>query len=331
MRILIVGLGSIGRRHLANLRTLRPDAHITVWRQYGQRSVPDDVLALSDCVVTRLEDALEERPEAAILANPATLHCETGVALSNEGIHLFVEKPISHALESARTLVDSCRKQNLVLAVGYTFRFYRPLQIMQRALHDNHIGAAWIFRAEACRYLPEWRAGTDYRQNVSARSELGGGVLLELSHEIDYARWLMGEIRSVSAQVERVGDLEIDVEDAATLLLTFGSGSIGTIHLNMIERPALRGCRIAGALGTLTWDAGSHSVRQFRAASDNWSDLYAGSAQDYSDAYKAEMEQFLSCVEERATAAVTGEDALRTLEVIDAAKRSGIEHRAVML
>jgi predicted dehydrogenase len=202
---------------------------------------------------------------------------------------------------------------------------------MRRALRDNHIGAGLVLRAEACRHLSEWRAGTDYRQNVSARSDLGGGVLLELSHEVDYARWLMGEIRSVSAQVERVGDLEIDVEDTATLLLSFDSGAVGVVHLNMIERPALRRCRIAGALGTLTWDAGSHNVRQFCAARDSWSDLYTGSDLDYSDAYLAEMKRFLDCVEGGAPVAVTGEDALRTLEIIDAAKRSALEGRTVMI
>ena len=165
----------------------------------------------------------------------------------------------------------------------------------------------------------------------ASRRDLGGGVVLSQIHELDVLYWFFGRPRRIVSMGGHLSDLEIDVEDTATLLLSFDSGAVGVVHLNMIERPALRRCRIAGALGTLTWDAGSHNVRQFCAARDSWSDLYTGSDLDYSDAYLAEMKRFLDCVEGGAPVAVTGEDALRTLEIIDAAKRSALEGRTVMI
>jgi predicted dehydrogenase len=99
----------------------------------------------------------------------------------------------------------------------------------------------------------------------------------------------------------------------------------------MVESPGVRRCRIAGTRGTLTWDAASHEVRQFCGAGGEWADLYTGTDLDFSGAYVAEMEQFLECVNGRALVEVSGEDALRTLEVILAAKRSAIEGRAVQV
>jgi predicted dehydrogenase len=331
MRILIVGLGSIGRRHLVNIRTLRPHDELSVWRQHGQRLVSEEITAAADHIVHTLKDALCTKPQAAIVANPATLHVETGIALGTARVPLFIEKPISDSVQSARVLVDACRQNNVPLTIGYNLRWYKPLQLLRQAYLEGLIGDGLVFRAQACRHLADWRPESDYRQSVSARSELGGGVLLELSHEIDYARWIMGEIQTVVAQVVRVGGLEIDVEDTATLLLSFSGGAVGTIHLNMVERPAVRGCRIVGTLGSLEWDAESHEVRHFSNAQGTWTRLYAGSGKDYSEAYLSEIEQFLGAVEGSQSAMVTGEDALRTLQVVAAAKKSASDGCKVTL
>jgi len=110
---------------------------------------------------------------------------------------------------------------------------------------------------------------------VSARAALGGGALLELSHEIDYVRWLAGEVTAVAAAVGRLGNLEIDVEDSADLMLTFASGARGTVHLDMLQRPATRTCRIVGSEGTLAWDGIRHQVRVHRPGGDGWETLPA--------------------------------------------------------
>jgi len=331
VRALIVGLGSIGRRHLANLRLIEPTAHITIWHQRSKRRDVAEAPSPADCVVYRLKDALDTKPDAALITNPASLHVETGLALARQGIHLFIEKPLSNTLDGVDELLGLCRQRGLVLMVGYNFRFYRPLQVMRQALIEGRIGRLIALRAEVGQYLPGWRPGSDYRHGVSARSDLGGGAVLELSHELDYVRWLVGEVKTVSAQVGHLSDLEIDVEDTAEIILQFRSGAIGNVHLDMVDRATTRTCRIIGTEGTLTWDMVRDHVRLFSAATNTWSDLHAAKTIERNEMYIAELRHFLDCVRGKDTPIVSGDDGRRVLEIALAAKQSSQEQRVVEL
>jgi len=331
MRILIAGLGSIGRRHLSNLKSMRPSAHITVWHQHSGRCSEGENHGEADAVVYRLEEALASRPEVALITCPASLHVETGLALAAQGVHLFVEKPLSHMVERVDELLRVCREQSVVLMVGYNLRFYRPLQVLREALMEGRIGHPVSIRAEAGQYLPDWRPGKDYRQTVSAKSALGGGAVLELSHELDYARWLVGEVEAVSAQVGHVSDLEIDVEDLAEIVLKFTNGVIGSVHLDMIQRGATRACRIIGTEGTLAWDWADHRVRCFSEKHGGWTDLWREEGYDRNMMYVEELRHFFTCVQDRRPPVVTGEDGRRTLQIALAAKESARTGRVVMV
>ena len=331
MRALIVGLGSIGRRHLANLGLIEPTAHVTIYHQHLKSQDATEAQPLADRVVYQLEDALDTKPEVALITNPASRHIETGLALAQQGIHLFIEKPLSNIMNGVDELIDLCHKRSLVLMVGYNFRFYRPLQVMRQAIVEGRIGRPIALRAEAGQYLPEWRPGSDYQQSVSARRDLGGGAVLELSHELDYVRWLVGEVKTVSAQVGHLSNLEIDVEDTAEIIMQFRSGVIGSVHLDMLQRPATRTCRIIGTEGTLTWDGMSHRARLFSAVRNAWSDLHPAKTVDRNEMYIAELRHFLDCVRGNDVPIVSGDDGRRVLEIALAAKQSSREQRVVEL
>jgi len=202
---------------------------------------------------------------------------------------------------------------------------------MRQALIEGRIGRPIAVRAKAGQYLPKWRPGSDYRQSVSARHELGGGVVLELSHELDYVRWLVGEIKAVSAQVGHLSDLEIDVEDTAEIILQFSNGTIGSIHLDMVDRATTRTCRIIGTGGTLTWDGACHLVRLFSAVTNTWLDLHPVETIDRNEMYIAELRHFLDCVRGNDIPIVSGDDGRRVLEIALAVKQSSQEQRVVEL
>jgi predicted dehydrogenase len=329
MRAVIVGLGSIGTRHLANLQTLEPVSHITVCHQRPEGSYPADTL--SNSTVYRLEDALKAKPDIALITGPASLHTEAALFFARQGVHLLIEKPLSNDLRGVDELLETCHRRNLVLMVGYNLRFYRPLQVLRQALIEGRIGRPLMIQAEVGQYLPEWRPGSDYRQSVSARRDLGGGAVLELSHELDYARWLLGEVEAVSAQTACVSDLEIDVEDVADIILQFRSGAQGNIHLDMIRRPATRTCRLYGANGTLTWDGISHQTQLFSSDTNTWVDLHPATSIDRNDMYVAELRHFIECVGNNSPPLVSGEDGLRALQIALAANRSSSEGRVIEL
>jgi predicted dehydrogenase len=328
MKILVVGLGSIGRRHIKNLRAINPSIQIAVCHEGSEGDRLEDLSSQIDQVVYGLDQALPWQPDAALITNPASMHIEKALALGELGVDLFIEKPLSNTLNHVDELLDLCKKRSLILMVGYNFRFYRPLQLMQQAVAKGEIGRVVGVRAEVGQFLPEWRPG-DYRQQVSAQQITGGGAVLELSHELDYVRWLVGEIRMVIAQIDHLSDLEIDVEDTAEVILRFDNGAIGSVHLDMIQRPPTRSCRVIGTEGVITWDWSSHRVQLFSARSNSWVDLHPARAFDRNEMYVAEIRHFLDCVAGKGVPIVNGNVGKRVLEIALAAKKSAEDGRVV--
>ena len=326
MRALLVGLGSIGRRHLANLKSLGVTSHITILRRPGYTETEPDCEVVSD-----LSDVVKSPPDFAILANPAAHHIEVALALARAGSHLFIEKPISHTVKGIDELLSISRDQSVVLMVGYNFRFYKPLQIVKRSIEDGLIGRPLSFRAEVGQFLPHWRYNVDYKKTASARADMGGGAVLELSHELDFARWLMGEPQTVFARTDRLSDLVLDVEDSSEVIMTFAGGATGNIHLDMIDRASTRNFRIIGTEGTITWDGLTHQVRLWSASDNDWQDLHPATEIDRNEMYVEELRHFLACVKKRETPIVTGEDGKRVVEIVEAIKRSSIEQRVISL
>jgi predicted dehydrogenase len=282
-------------------------------------------------VVYSIEAALALKPDAALITGPASSHVATGLALARQGVPLFIEKPLSNTLEGVDALLRLCREKGLPLMVGYNFRFHRPLQASRHALIEGTIGRPLYLRAEVGQYLPDWRPGKDYRTSVSARADMGGGVVLELSHELDYARWLLGEVVYVQATTAKVSDLEIDVEDTAEVTLRFQSGAVGSIHLDMVQRTPTRSCRIVGSEGTLVWDAMTGCVSKYSALRKDWEVLPSDDDVDRNEMYVAELKHFLDCVRSGQTPEVAGEDGKAVLEIALAVKRSSAEGRGIEL
>jgi predicted dehydrogenase len=328
MRVLIIGLGSAGRRHLANLRVVAPDAEVAVWHQQAQpgTAVPSD----RECHLYSLEEALGFQPDAALVCSPSSLHVDNALPFAQTGVHLLVEKPLAHQSVGVEELLKTCRSHESVLLVGYNLRFEASLVALRNALVEGRIGRPLHLRAEVGQYLPDWRGGTDYRQGVTAQSALGGGALLELSHELDYARWLMGEAEEVSAFTARLGDLDIDVEDTAEVSLRYSSGALGSVHLDMIRRTPLRYCSILGSDGSLTWDALKRQTTIAAPGSDAPEMVHAGDTANH-NAYQAELAHFLDCVADGSKPAVTGEDGLRAVQLVEAAKQASRDGMTVRL
>jgi predicted dehydrogenase len=331
MKLLVVGLGSIGRRHIRNLKRIAPEVEVGVWRQHTKSADLGELAPLVSKVFFAEDEALAWGPEAALVANPASRHVAVGLALARANAHLFVEKPLSTNLQNVTELVSCCHERSLVLMVGYGFRFYPPLQQMKSLVENGRIGRPLFLRAEVGQYLPDWRPQSDYRNSVSARRELGGGALLELSHELDYARWLLGETGSVNAVVGQLSDLPIDVEDVAELILRFSSGAIGNLHLDMVQRSPARSCRIAGTEGTLTWDSNGHRVCLFEAGAGRWTEVCAAESFDFNQVYQAELRHFLECAAGNAVPPVDGEQGARIVEMVLAAQRSSCEGKEIRL
>ena len=330
-RILIVGLGSIGLRHLRLARKLLPTAEIAVLRHKIESIVPDG----ADCVFSKLAEALLFAPTIAVIANPATFHLSVALPLAEAGVHLLIEKPLSTTSEGVEDLLDTCKKKNVVLAIGYNLRYLQSLQKFKAMLDNRVIGDLWSVRSEIGQYLPSWRSDKDYRESVSARHKLGGGVLLELSHEIDYLCWLFGDVAFVYAALKQQSNLEIDVEDSAHLILEFVANGtkkplVASLNLDFIRQDKVRLCTVIGSLGSLRWDGVNETIELYTSDKKAWQKVYSHkSASD--ESYIREWQNFISCINDCTLPAITGMDGKKVLKVIEAARMSAKAKRQVTI
>ncbi len=329
MRVLLVGLGSIGKRHLSNIKKIYPNAVITIWHLHSKKDELGVNINDVDNVVYTFEDAIRQKPDVAFVTCPSSFHISIATMLAQEKIDLFIEKPLSSNLIDVEKFLHIGETQKIVIMVGYNFRFHHPIQLLKQKISEGTIGNLIGIRAEVGQYLPDWRPGKDYRKSVSARKELGGGAVLELSHELDYVRWFFGEVRSVSAQVDQLSDLEIDVEDTADIILKFSNNAIGSIHLDMIQRYPTRCCHVIGSEGTLNWDGMTDLVTQFSAKNNAWSVLHPAGKIDRNEMYVKEIQHFFECVNNRKEPLINGYEGKRVLEIALAALESSKIQRSV--
>jgi predicted dehydrogenase len=321
-RLLVVGYGSIGQRHLRIARSLLPDADIRVMRHRPCETTPE----LANGCMSSIAAAIVFAPQAAVIANPATLHVQVARPLAERGVHLLIEKPLADTPHAVADLPAVCRAQGVVLMTAYNLRFAPSLQRFRDEVQNGRIGKVISVRCEIGQYLPSWRPGSDYREGVSASRALGGGALLELSHEIDYLRWIFGDVAVVNAVLSQQSDLQVDVEDTAHLVLGFAPDTNGrrlraNLSMDFVRQDTTRTCVAIGESGSLRWNALSGTVGYLPGGATVWENVFVHAPQR-DETYLAEWHHFLACVNAGTQPVISGEDGLAALNIIEAARAS---------
>lgn len=338
MKFLIAGFGSIGRRHFRNLLALG-EGDILFYRT-GRGTLPDDELR-GFPVENELSAALAHRPDCVIIANPTALHLDVAIPAARQGCHLLLEKPVSHSLERIDELQAAVESGGGQVLVAYQYRFHPGLQLVKRLLSPlpsplfpsplspaplipNFSVRPLSFRAHWGEYLPGWHPWENYREGYSARANLGGGVILTLSHPFDYLRWLFGEVEALWAFNARLSDLDMDVEDTAEIGLRYQSNVLGSLHLDYNQRPPANWLEIIASQGTLRWDNADGAVRLW-AAEDGSTDSPRGATGwqvfpppenfERNDLFLAETRHFLALARGQAQPACSLSDGVKALKL----------------
>jgi len=278
LKFLVVGLGGIGQRHTRNLRMLfGGNCEIIAYRVRGDSPILTDALQIDSPSgleerygirpFDRLDAALAERPDAALICNPTSLHMEVALAAARAGCHLLIEKPLSNSLDQIEQLSEVVAKKNLICMVAYQLRFHPCLKLAHRLLSEGAIGRAVACRAVVGEYLPGWHRYEDYRTMYASKRALGGGVVLSQIHELDYLYWFFGRPKHVMAMGGHFSDLEIDVEDVASTLMGF-DGMVAHLHQDYIQQPPARQLEIIGSAGKMSVDLRALSVHSYGKSGD---------------------------------------------------------------
>ena len=258
MKILLVGLGSIGKRHLRNILSLGYKNISLVSQSFKSTEEFNNLL-----IYSTVEQAISKNNfDAAIICVPTSFHIQTLNILLNAGIkNIYLEKPVSHNYFDIQKSKELIQKNNSRVIVGYDLHYDLGLQKVNELISSNTIGTIVSANAQVGQYLPDWRPHEDYSNGMSAKIKTGGGVLLDLVHEFDYLIWLLGNVKTIASINENSGSLEIETEDVAEVLLQFDSGVIGSIHLDYLQQKLVRNCLITGSDGSIFWDLTSSKVK----------------------------------------------------------------------
>lgn len=335
MKVLFCGLGSIGQRHLRNLRAVLGDeAEIIAYRQRGGgpvlnadmtvRAGADLESAYNLRSFNDLDAALAEKPVAAFITNPNSLHLPVALKAAQAGCHLFIEKPIADEIEGVDELIRLVEQKNLAAFVAYQFRFHPGLRFVKNLIEERRLGrliAAHIVNGE---HLPDWHPWEDYRETHPARRELGGGCLRIQTHELDYALWLFGLPRRVFAVGGHLSELEVNVEDSVSLLLHCESDGRPVpvhIHLDYLQRPPQRVCEVVGDLGKVRYDYYAQQVEFFDARTRTREVLHFDKF-DRNEMFLDEIRHFLACVRGEEKPIVGLREGLDSMKIAHAADKS---------
>lgn len=250
--ILICGLGSIGQRHLRHFRELgvsRVDAFRT-----GRGTLKIKNLPFSGQIFDSMDEALQQNPEAVIVANPTVFHLSTARAAIQGGAHVLIEKPISHELDGCEELLEEAGSMGRVVAVGCNLRFHPLLFALKAVVSSKELGEPLIASAHFGAYLPDWHPWEDFRQTYAARRDLGGGAALTHIHEIDYLLWLFGPAVEVKGFCLEAHPLGTDVDEATVGIIRHQQGTLSNLNLSLCERPPSRKLHIVFGEGSTDLD-----------------------------------------------------------------------------
>jgi len=327
LNVLIVGYGSIGKRHISNLSKL-PNLQIFVCtnRKY------DSFLKKTKCkIFASLDDSIKQKPDIAFITNTTNLHVKTAIKLVTANIPIFVEKPLSNSTKDVKLLLNTIKRRKLVTMMGCVLRFHPAIKKIKEIISENKIGKIISVHVENGSYLPDWHTNEDYKENYASRSDLGGGVVLTNIHELDYLYWFFGNVDEVFSITGKFSDLEIDVEDLSSILLRFKNNIVAEAHLDYFQKPSIRSCKIVGICGTVYWDSSKNSVQLYDVKKKKWINHLKLKNYDVNDMYVDEIKHFLKCVNKEKKSINPIEDGAKILNIAIAVKKSSKLKKMVMI
>ncbi|SIN98620.1 Gfo/Idh/MocA family protein [Halodesulfovibrio marinisediminis] len=256
--VLVVGLGEISKRHRSNIKKMFPAMKVIAVPSRGK--LPTAPVPDADLVVADIEIALFYPIYFAIIASPAPFHAIHSRKILEKDIPLFIEKPVTSTAADVSFLRSVINDPTFPVAIGYCLRFLPSAQVVAKAIYDDMVGEIYNVTASVGQFLPTWRPAIDFRNSVTANAELGGGALLELSHEFDYLQWLFGDLSFSYGVLRTSTELGLDVEELVDVVLRTDSGAVCNVHLDLLQKYPRRECLIVGSEGRLEWNLVANSV-----------------------------------------------------------------------
>lgn len=317
MKIGIIGLGSIGKRHARCLRQLGYDDIIALRTKKGTtKTLPVEFNYITE--VFNVKDFYSNNLDAVIIANPTALHIETMKKPLEKGLAIFVEKPLADSIEQLKEIEDYDVSK---VMVGFNLRYNAIINAVKEVITSGKLGKIYKANLYCGQFLPSWHPYADYRNEYYARRDLGGGVIRTLSHEIDLMHYFFGDPKELCASVEKISNLEIDVDDNVYMICKMANHSLTSIELDYINPVLTRNGIIFGAEGAVEYSFHRSNVI-FRDYNGKRRVIYEDADLDWNNMYINQMKNFVNFIKDKESLRCTFEDGVNVMKVIKAAEES---------
>lgn len=322
IKVLIIGLGSIGQRHANALISLGIKDIAALRTGKGQK----DVLPMFDNikVFTNEEDAFNWQPTHIIISNPTSLHLHFVKIAIEKNIKFFVEKPISDDLKEILAIEKLDKAKGVV---GYNLRFHGLFRLIKEFITNKTYGEVISAQLHVGQYLPNWHPYEDYRDAYYSKKELGGGALRTLSHEIDLMQYFFGEVHSLFAKVQKDSNLEIDVDDVTNIIAKTDHCAQVNIHINVLDPNIVREGRIYFTDGVVRYDFMKSKVVFISNTGEE--NIIYNQKESIDIQYQDQMKEFIS--ENEPVLACTLKQGIDVINIIEKCEESNEEKREVCL
>lgn len=264
MKILFVGLGSIGQRHLRNIKTLFPKTKFLAYRQLNRQFSLNNKNKITSYdldkkyklkIYKNYLKALLEKPDAVFICNPTPMHLKFAIIAAKKKINIFIDKPLSDKLNKTNLLKKIVKKNKIYFMVGYQLRFNKCLNFIKKLLEKSELGKLSCANVYNGEFIKDYHKYENYKDTWMSKKNLGGGIINSQIHELDYCMYLFGEPKSVYACGGKKSDLELDVEDHVNSIINFKRENISVnVILDFFQRPSKRYLKIIGTRKSLKWD-----------------------------------------------------------------------------
>lgn len=287
MKVLVIGLGGIAKRHIDAIRKLEGNYEIACLRRYPEPS------PLVDRLFTNWDEARAYRPDVALVCSPTARHTEDVAKLVAMRVPFLLEKPVAADLGCLGDLAAEIERERISVYVACQLRFDPLIVYIKKQLDGGGLPAPQRVRVFCHSYLPSWRPQRDYRDIYSARTDLGGGVGLDLIHEFDYVKWWFGMPEGLCGFRAKVSGLAIDCDDQCSAVLNYDK-TVVEISLSYAEKRERRGFELAYEDAVYYGDLMTGELAREESGGERA--VVASFPRDKDDIFVEQMRHFLDCV-----------------------------------
>ena len=325
-KILIVGFGSIGKRHMRNILS-KKNMNIIICSKRKDLKFQEKNIK----IVKTVDQGIAEKPDVAFVTNETSYHISVATKLANAGIDLFIEKPLSSSENGIKQLKKIIKQKGIITLIGCDHRFHPCLKKIKEIIDKKRLGRIMSVQVESSSLLSDWHPYEDYRKGYSAKEELGGGIAMTMTHELDFLRWFFGDIKEIFSITKKISELEITADDISTMTMIFKNNIIGELHLDYFARPQFKSCKIRSTKGTLYWNSDENSVKIFYNKQNKWKTVFQEKKFERNQMFVKELEYFLKCVGNRECSFNNINDGEKIIQVILGAKKSSRMKKVVRI